>query len=979
MNNGKKLISLLVVFLLASQIIFPISAFATDSSQDETVNLYQVTQEIALDNGITISEGTYLYGVNTSESIKLQFADSYIEIPLESVSIKEAGENTPVYNEYLLEETSDKIFKPGSLGYSSERFESTNLILNEEIAYPFMVNEDGLETILLGNVTFFMKDIIEEIPSNIQDETEASSDELVEDISSEDADEDSASSNKVVENKSSEQMVEEEIQTVLENEVVESESIQNNKVEKSVSLFRTAIKVDPWEGVSSKYFKVSQDNVIVYDNRFEGALRPVGVLEKNQVYPRVSDYGNWHRIQFGDIYGYVQKESTIPDNGNSLKNKNTSYSNQSRTVVTLQDVVVYDNSSGDLVPFGEIQKGQEYPIASDYGNWWRVIYSDRVGYIRKSEVEFQFSTSDKYFTAEKNTTVYDNRGGGALKPVGQLIDGQTYPRVSDYGNWHRIDFGNFYGYVKKSDTTLATGNEIKNPNTGFNKFRDFTAVESVTVYDNSSGSLVPFGKIEKGTVFPIVSDYGNWWRVIYANRVGYISKSEAKVELSSKDKYFRAFTNLPVYDNRSGSLEKIGSLSKEQVYSIVSDYGNWWRVQYGNIYGYVKKSETGYATKSEVPNLNTQFKNSDDEIVALKNVTVYDNTSGSLVPFGQLDEGSIYPIVSDYGNWWRVLFLDRVGFVRKSDVDIYGINYSKYNITLKDAATKQLKASPQTDIYLNGDLYIRWDAFKSINGTKSGVISSGWRIRTGPGTSYQTAYITNKDIEVSLIKFARDTAGAKWWKISRSSLPDYLGNWVNANLEEVMYNMDPNNFINDDSQKYQFLDLRYFTGISVSNLNDLLAGKGILAGTGEIFRNAAQNAGINELYLVSHALLESGNGASTLAKGVKVNNKTVYNFFGIGAYDNCAVECGAEKAYDEGWFTVEAAILGGAEFAKQNYIYSGQNTLYSMRWNPSALVNGNPSHQYATDVGWARKQVSYYESYYSKGNYNLMFDIPVYK
>src|SRR5690606_33584030 len=121
---------------------------------------------------------------------------------------------------------------------------------------------------------------------------------------------------------------------------------------------------------------------------------------------------------------------------------------------------------GKLVPFGTIDMDVTYPIVSDYGNWWRVIYSDRVGYVRKSEVEVDFTKSDKYFKANENLPVYDNRTGKLVK-VGELVKGQVYPRVSDYGNWHRIQFGNISGYVRKADTSVATGKEIKNVNKSY--------------------------------------------------------------------------------------------------------------------------------------------------------------------------------------------------------------------------------------------------------------------------------------------------------------------------------------------------------------------------------------------------------------------------------------------------------------------------------------------------------------------------------
>jgi mannosyl-glycoprotein endo-beta-N-acetylglucosaminidase len=46
-----------------------------------------------------------------------------------------------------------------------------------------------------------------------------------------------------------------------------------------------------------------------------------------------------------------------------------------------------------------------------------------------------------------------------------------------------------------------------------------------------------------------------------------------------------------------------------------------------------------------------------------------------------------------------------------------------------------------------------------------------------------------------------------------------------------------------------------------------------------------------------------------------------------------------------------------------------------MRWNPVQTW-----HQYATDIGWAFKQVSnIYNMYHSLNHYTLYFDIPTYK
>src|SRR5699024_4233409 len=115
-------------------------------------------------------------------------------------------------------------------------------------------------------------------------------------------------------------------------------------------------------------------------------------------------------------------------------------------------------------------KGSKASILSDYGNWWRVEVAGRIGYIHKDNVQETFAANHKYFkVTEKNLIVYDNTGRG-LKPVGTLKKSQVYPRVSDYGNWHRIKFHNRYGYVWKKSTRPASGSQIKNENVG--KYQD---------------------------------------------------------------------------------------------------------------------------------------------------------------------------------------------------------------------------------------------------------------------------------------------------------------------------------------------------------------------------------------------------------------------------------------------------------------------------------------------------------------------------
>src|SRR5699024_284877 len=264
--------------------------------------------------------------------------------------------------------------------------------------------------------------------------------------------------------------------------------------------------------------------------------------------------------------------------------------------------------------------------------------------------------------------------------------------------------------------------------------------------------------------------------------------------------------------------------------------------------------------------------------------------------------------------------------------------YTKYNLTLEEALEIQMKVRPQTD---------RRYAYVSANyiDKNNKVTANTLNVRSGPSTSTYIVGKLSEGDEVEVISRHND------WIVIK-----FNGNrqWVDARPEDVLYYLDPNNFVNDSKQKFQFLDLSRASGASETDLNKYLENKGILEGQAKAFIDAAAIHGINDIYLISHASLETGNGKSQLANGVSVgkdssgkivlvnsknkkslkNIKTVYNMYGIGAYDNCALECGAKRAYEKGWTTPEKAIVGGAEFIGNGYIKSGQNTLYKMRWNP---------------------------------------------
>lgn len=221
-------------------------------------------------------------------------------------------------------------------------------------------------------------------------------------------------------------------------------------------------------------------------------------------------------------------------------------------------------------------------------------------------------------------------------------------------------------------------------------------------------------------------------------------------------------------------------------------------------------------------------------------------------------------------------------------------------------------------------------------------------------------------------------------------LPKYS---INPSNIDISAYLNPKNFENYDYALYQFLKLDYIEGITAETLNVYLKGQGVLENQGEAFLAAAKENKINVAYLTAHTILETGHGTSKLATGVPVDqvdgnpveSKITFNMFGIRATDDNPSKNGSEYAYKKEWFSVESAIMGGAQFISENYINNDtrkQNTLYKMRWNPASTASmvGIATHQYATDIGWSYKISCIIKQIQDNDtNANLQFEIPQYK
>lgn len=142
-----------------------------------------------------------------------------------------------------------------------------------------------------------------------------------------------------------------------------------------------------------------------------------------------------------------------------------------------------------------------------------------------------------------------------------------------------------------------------------------------------------------------------------------------------------------VYDNRSGSLIQVGTLSAGQTFVVKKDYGaNWWQIRWGDFDGFVNKRYTTIVPAKTYKNDVKWPVKVTNHITATGVTPVFDNTGSKLVQFATLSEGVKYPIYSKSGDWYGIAVNSRVGFV-----------HSKYVVEEKNEVPTDKPAKPPVE------------------------------------------------------------------------------------------------------------------------------------------------------------------------------------------------------------------------------------------------------------------------------------------
>ena len=666
----------------------------------------------------------------------------------------------------------------------------------------------------------------------------------------------------------------------------------------------------------------------------------------------ITDTSNgWHKVKNNeDKEGWISSKYISISESSETVSRSSSYEQKE---VNTNGLNMRSGASTSYRVITTLNKGTKVEVISESNGWSKIKYDGRLGYVYSIYLDDIKPSYTNTTTKTVNTNSLNVRSGPSTSNsiVGKLSKGTKVSVISESNGWSKILYNNKECYVSSrylDSKSSSSDNSNNNSSNSTIKETKEVNTDSLNVRTGPSTSYSKLGTLSKGTKVGVISESNGWSKILYNNKEAYVSSQYlSKISSGSTDdntsntvKETKEVNtdSLNVRSGPSTSYSKLGTLSKGTKVGVISESNGWSKILYNNKEAYVSSQYLSKISSGSTDD-NTSNTVKETKEVNTDSLNVRSGPSTSYSKLGTLSKGTKVGVISESNGWSKILYNDKEAYVSSQ--------------------------------------------YLSEVGSESGDTGSG-------STDVDTGAFGQGTVSDLLLSYTFEQHLSKQVSISESGYN--RANGSKATKLQIEEKLNPSKIISASSYgKLQFLRIdRYTDGITASELNKFLNSKvsssNVFYNKGQQFIDAAKKYDIDVVYFVAHCMWETGYGSSTLAKGQTLTTYkgqalskpvTVYNFFGIGAYDGTANLSGAETAYKYGWTSIDATIEGSAKWIAANYIKHSsykQNTVYKMKWNYG-------SHQYATDINWCNGIASVMNSligYYDNQS-KLVYERLVYK
>ena len=505
----------------------------------------------------------------------------------------------------------------------------------------------------------------------------------------------------------------------------------------------------------------------------------LGSLRDGETFDIIAKSGQWYNIKTAGIVGFVHGDYV-----QVIENNTPTTPTNPSPEVTVTKGKVYGVEGSNLrvrtapslsaSTFGYLLNGEEVEITGESGNWYAIKYKGETGYCSKDYVKkIGNSTSDNNSNGSTNTkpntpTTFKGevinadaglrvRAGASTSSsiLGHIYTGSKVDVIGESGSWYKINYNGKEAYVSKDYIKKVTdSNSNNNNNSGSQvtskKGEVINASAGLRVRSEANTNSSVLGYIYTGDKVDIIGESGNWYKINYNGKEAYVSKDYIKKitdsnsnnnnnsgsqVTSKKGEVINASAGLRVRSEANTNSSVLGYIYTGDKVDITGESGNWYKINYNGKTAYVSKEYV-----KEVSEGNSSSGGSDSTVVENKRGKVY-NTGGSgltvrteattsSLALGYLMEGQVIEISGTSGDWYKIIFNGKPGYVSSKYIKIIEDLTDEESNSIFEKAFAAMKAQLGSPYVWGGSgEYLTTASLNSLKAKFPNETAKGWYVR----------------------------------------------------------------------------------------------------------------------------------------------------------------------------------------------------------------------------------------------------------
>lgn len=154
--------------------------------------------------------------------------------------------------------------------------------------------------------------------------------------------------------------------------------------------------------------------------------------------------------------------------------------------------------------------------------------------------------------------------------------------------WSKINFEGKMAYVNTSDLVDVV------------ELYKESSEDNLSVRSGAGNTYSEFGKLSKGERVQVYQELDNGWsKINYNSKIAFVETSKLTETYSSKATV--SVDKVNVYKTASDSSTVLGESKKNEILLIYGEEGEYYKVKFGETFGYVKKSDLTLIQNTEKP------------------------------------------------------------------------------------------------------------------------------------------------------------------------------------------------------------------------------------------------------------------------------------------------------------------------------------------------------------------------------------------